>query len=36
MINAVKAGQPSSGDAQAITWAQYEEPGPSPSSTHRV
>ena len=33
MIWAVNAGQPSNGPAQAATWAQYGEPGPSPSST---
>ena len=36
MINAVKAGQPTRGDAQAATWAHEAEPGPSPSSTQML
>ena len=36
MIWAVKAGHPSNGPAQAATWAQYSEPGPSPSSTQML
>ena len=36
MIWAVNAGQPTNGPAQAATWAQYAEPGPSPSSTQTL
>ena len=35
-IKAVKAGQPSRGEAQAATCPQYGEPGPSPSSTQTL